>query len=71
MCLQNESRNPDLVMHRNGLLEAPGVVGDDLYTAVFRSLIYLSECYDEDMCEVHKSNLKNQVELHVWLSLLN
>jgi hypothetical protein len=49
-----------------GIMGSPVVAGDDPYTAMIRSLLYLFDCYDEDSGEYQKPNL-TRVELHTRL----
>ena len=53
-----------------GLMELPLVVGDDPYTAMVRSLLYLFDCYDEDSGEYREPNLA-RVDLHTCLWFVN
>eukprot|EP00978_Attheya_sp_CCMP212_P029592 scaffold105608_cov33-Attheya_sp.AAC.1 len=61
MCARIVAAEEDMLAIRcrnlGGLLGLPVVVGDDPYTAMVRSLLYLFNCYDEDSGEYRKPNL--------------
>eukprot|EP00978_Attheya_sp_CCMP212_P022413 scaffold66908_cov47-Attheya_sp.AAC.1 len=74
MCARNVAAEEDMLAIRcrtpGGLLGLPLVVGDDPYTAMVRSLLYLFDCYDEDSGEYRKPNL-TRLELHTHLWFVN
>eukprot|EP00978_Attheya_sp_CCMP212_P008183 scaffold19111_cov30-Attheya_sp.AAC.2 len=67
MCDRNVATEEDMLAIQcrtpGGLLGLSLVVGDDPYTAMVWSLLYLFDCYDEDSGEYRKPNL-TRVELH-------